>query len=48
MVLDQLWELTLGPPAKGFYSLHYGVDGYVRVEERFVLIGEKKVDEYVR
>ena len=47
MVLDQCWELPSGTPARGFYSLQQGVDGYAREEEIVVLIGRKEVDEYV-
>ncbi len=47
MVLDQWWELPLGTPAGGFYSLQHGVDGYAREEEIVDLIGRKEVDEHV-
>jgi hypothetical protein len=34
-------------PAKGFYSLHHGVDGYAWEEEIVVLIVGKEVDDVV-
>jgi hypothetical protein len=47
MGLDQWWELPSGTSARGFYSVHHGVEGYAQEEEIVVLIGGKEVDEYV-
>ena len=34
----------MGTPAIGFYSLHHGVDGYVRGEELVALLGGEEID----
>jgi len=34
-------------PARGFYSLHHGVDGYAREEEIVALIVGQEVDDVV-